>query len=111
MRVTKSYYLAGYYDKPEKVTAIVRWANALMNGIGDSQDAHFRMAKRIKSLCLKHYNLSKNSNIRFCKDWEEHPWKFMNFVLMEFPDGNCKIVRKITSGPFSPDNLVLVPKA
>lgn len=108
MKVHKSYYLDGKFDRPDKVTHVVRWANALMDE--EKEGPKFKLAKRIKSLCLKHYKINRDSPVRFCRVWEEQPQRFMHFVLDEFPDGECRILRKIKSGPFSPDNVVLAPK-
>lgn len=105
MRVHKSYYLDGKFDRPDKVTHIVRWANQLMKEIKDQQDPRFLVAKRIKSLCLKNYRLSKNSDARFYSKWEEFPRLMMEYILDRFPDGRCMLVRKNKKGNFEPSNL------
>lgn len=106
MKVHKSYYLDGKFDRPDKVTHIVRWAN-IMEKHEDRTVA--LVAKRIKSLCLKHYKLIRGSSARFCTKWEEHPEDFMTFILTQFPNGKCKIVRRNKTKDFEPANVDLRP--
>ena len=111
MRVHKSYYLDGKFDRPDKVTHIVRWANNLMKRINESSDPRLLVAKRIKSLCLKNYKLARQSDARFCNQWEEHPGQMLAWILESFPDGRCMLLRKDKKGNFEPNNIILKPIA
>ena len=109
MKVTKDYYDSERFHCPGIVAHIVTWANAHMRGFKSRSHPEFLVAKRIKSLCLKNYKISRGSTARFCKPWEEQPQAMMEWILKEFPDGKCKLVRHDKTADFEPSNITLKP--
>ena len=108
MKVSADYYNKDTFDRPEVVKRIVTWCSkqeAAARVAGDRTSE--LMAKRIKSLCLKNYKLMRNSSIRFCREWEEHPENMFAWLMTQVPYGKCKIVRIYKDADFSPNNIVL----
>lgn len=109
MKVGKDYYDGQKFHSPGVVDHVVTWCNAHMRGFKGKAHPEFLVAKRIKSLCLKNYKKIKGSTARFCKEWEESPKAMMDWVLQQFPDGKCKIVRHDKTADFEPSNITLKP--
>lgn len=106
MRVAATYYKSGF-RWPVTVERVVNEMNKITLATHDHIAVN--MAKRIKSLCLKHYKEGSKHNIQFCDEWAKCPCKFLDYVLVRFPDGRCRISRKDRLGDFEPSNIELKP--
>ena len=109
MKVNKDYYDSARFHSPGVVDSIVTWCNGHMRGFKSHTHPEFLVAKRIKSLCLKNYKKARGSTARFCREWEESPRSMMEWILKEFPDGKCKLVRHDKAANFEPSNITLKP--
>ena len=110
MRVGKEYYDKDKFDRPEVVKHVVTVCNEIeRTAKKDGNRPWMLAAKRVKSLCLKNYKLSNGYTARFCKEWEEFPGEMMVWILKDFPDGKCKVVRHDKAADFEPSNLTLRP--
>lgn len=110
MKVDKDYYNSYRFDRPEVVKHIVEVCNATeRTAKKDGNKPWVLAAKRVKSLCLKNYKLCNFSTARFCKEWETYPDEMMKWILDQFPDGKCKLVRHDKKADFEPLNITLKP--
>lgn len=110
MRVNKEYYSADRYDRPEVVQRFVAWCSRQETAARRAKDRPSELiAKRMKSICLKNYKLIKGHSARLCKDWEEHPENMFSWIITQFPNGKCKLVRHDKAADFEPANITLKP--
>lgn len=110
MRVKKDFYNEVRFDRPEVVKRIIKWCSKQEQACKAAEDRPgYLVAKRIKSLCLKNYKLVKGYTARFCKEWEERPEEMYAWILTQFPNGRCKLVRHDKKADFEPSNLTLRP--
>lgn len=108
MKVKIDYYDITKFDRPDKVTEIVHWAKRIMKA-NKMDSPKYLVAKRIKSLCLKHYKLMRGSDARFDEIWENNPELMLQWILDRYPSGECKLVRIKKKQNFSPYNIDLQP--
>lgn len=106
MKVKSNYYKEGY-DRHEACENMVKICNEIIKANGRPYPPESLMAKRIVSIIAKHYKLKANSDIRICKEWEDDPRKFINFVLDQHPNGKVRLVRLDNTRGFEPKNLVM----
>ena len=109
MRVGKDFYDSSRFHSPGVVDHVVTWCNAHMRAFKSRSHPEFLVAKRIKSLCLKNYKKARGSTARFCKEWEESPQLMLTWILEQFPNGKCKLVRHDKAADFEPSNITLKP--
>ena len=110
MKVDKKYYDDAKFDRPEVVKHVVTVCNEVeRTAKKDGNRPWMLAAKRVKSLCLKNYKLCNGYTARFCKEWEEFPSEMIAWILQQFPDGKCKVVRHDKTADFEPSNITLKP--
>lgn len=110
MRVKENFYISEKFRRPEAVKRIVDWCNNReQTARADNNLAQYLVAKRIKSLCLRHYNIHNKRGVYFCDEWEQNPRAMSFWILNQFKDGKCKMKRVDPKGPFSPENVILIP--
>lgn len=111
MKVSDDYYAANRFDRPDTVRHIVEWCKRQEMAARKTGDKPSELiAKRIKSLCLKNYKLAKDRTARFCDEWEQHPENMFSWIITQFPNGRCKLVRHDKKADFKPSNITLKPQ-
>lgn len=105
MRVSKNFYNEETFDRLDKVLHITQVCSAVERA-PDSR-AQYLIAKRVKSFCLRHYRKANASPSRFCKQWEDDPKAFIDWVLSKYPKGDCVIMRRDQTRDFEPSNIRL----
>jgi len=111
MKVSEDYYDTKF-DRPETVKHVVTWCKNQERACRKEGNRPGELiAKRIKSLCLKNYKLAKGMTARFCKEWEEHPEAMYTWIITQFPNGRCMLVRHDKKADFEPSNVTLKPQS
>lgn len=110
MKVDEQYYSAAKFDRPEVVRHVIEVCKLVEQSAREDKNRPWELvAKRVKSLCLKNYKKANGHTARFCKEWEELPGEMMTWILDQFPDGKCKLVRHDKTKDFEPSNITLKP--
>lgn len=111
MKVSPDYYNEERFHKPEVVERIVSFCNHVERTASTLNMGMDRLvAKRIKSLCLKHYKKNTTrKTVRFCNIWETHPSAMLNWLVLRMAGKPGIIVRIDKTQDFSPFNITIKP--